>query len=143
MTKSENGAAPVGFLAPSGGLFIAFAGLSGVTALTAAAIADHALDAATQAHQIEMMRIGSQYDLVHSLAMLGVAALAGMDRLRAPWATAAQWFFLAGGMLFAGTLYLLGLGAPESMAASVPIGGTAYILGWLSLMIAALLRYRR
>jgi uncharacterized membrane protein YgdD (TMEM256/DUF423 family) len=143
MTQSENDAAPVGFLAPSGGLFIAFAGLSGVTALSAAAFADHAMNAATQAHQIQLMRIGSQYDLVHSLAMLGVAALAGMGRLQTRWATASQWFFLAGGMLFAGTLYLLGLGAPESMAASVPIGGTAYILGWLSLMVAALLKYRR
>ena len=56
---------------------------------------------------------------------------------------AAQWLFLAGGMLFAGTLYLLGLGAPASMGASVPIGGMAYILGWLSLTVAALLRYRR
>jgi uncharacterized membrane protein YgdD (TMEM256/DUF423 family) len=72
-----------------------------------------------------------------------VAALAAMGRLQTGWATAAQWLFLAGGMLFAGTLYLLGLGAPASMGASVPIGGMAYILGWLSFTVAALLKYRR
>jgi uncharacterized membrane protein YgdD (TMEM256/DUF423 family) len=143
MTQSKNDVAPIGFLAPSGGLFIAFAGISGVTAMSVAAVATHALDPATQAHRIELMRIGSQYDLVHSLAMLAVAALAGVGRLQAGWATAAHWFFLAGGMLFAGTLYLLGLGLPESLGASVPIGGLAYILGWLSLTVAALLKYRR
>lgn len=143
MTQSKNDDVPAGFLAPSGGLFIAFAGISGVTAMSFAAFANHGLDAATHAHQIELIRTGVQYDLVHSLAMLGVAALAGLGRLQTGWATAAQWLFLAGGMLFAGTLYLLGLGAPASMGVSVPIGGMSYILGWLSLTVAALLKYRR
>jgi uncharacterized membrane protein YgdD (TMEM256/DUF423 family) len=143
MTQSKNDDAPVGFLAPSGGLFIAFAGISGVTATSMAAFANHGLDPTTQAHLIELIRTGVQMDYVHLLAMLGVAALAAMGRLQTGWATAAQWLFLAGGMLFAGTLYLLGLGAPASMGASVPIGGMAYILGWLSLTVAALLKYRR
>ena len=143
MTESKNNAARVGFLAPSGGLFIAFAGISGVTATSMAAFANHGLDPATQAHQVELIRTGVQMDYVHSVAMLGVAALAGLGRLRTGWATAAQWLFLAGGMLFAGTLYLLGLGAPASMGTSVPVGGLAYILGWLALTVAALLKYRR
>jgi len=150
MTQSKNGYAsgknddaPVSFLAPSGGLFIAFAGVSGVTATVMAAFSNHGLDPATHAHQIELIKTGVQMDYVHSVAMLGVAALAAMGRLQRPWAIAAQWLFLAGGMLFAGTLYLLGLGAPASMGTSVPIGGLAYILGWLSLTVAALLKYRR
>jgi uncharacterized membrane protein YgdD (TMEM256/DUF423 family) len=143
MTQSKNNAAPVSFLAPSGGLFIAFAGISGVTATVMAAFSNHGLDPVTQAHQIELIKTGVQMDYVHLLAMLGVAALAGIGRLQRSWAIAAQWLFLAGGMLFAGTLYLLGLGAPASMMASVPIGGTAYILGWLCVTVAALLEYRR
>jgi uncharacterized membrane protein YgdD (TMEM256/DUF423 family) len=143
MTQSRNNAAPVSFLAPSGGLFIAFAGISGVTATSMAAFASHGVDPATHAHQIELIRTGVQMDYFHLVAMLGVAALAAMGRLQRTWALAAQWLFLAGGMLFAGTLYLLGLGAPASMGASVPIGGVAYILGWVCLTIAALLKYRR
>ncbi len=143
MTQSKNDDAPVGFLAPSGGLFIAFAAISGLTATGMAAFERHGLDAATQAHRIELIRIGVHMDYVHSLAMLGVAALAGLGRLHNGWATAAQWLFLAGGMLFAGTLYLLGLGLPQSLGTSVPVGGLAYILGWLSLTVAALLKYRR
>jgi uncharacterized membrane protein YgdD (TMEM256/DUF423 family) len=143
MTQSKNDADPVGFLAPSGGLFIAFAGISGLTATSMAAFARHGLDAATDAHRIELVTTGVHLDYVHSLAMLGVAALAGLGRLNNGWATAAQWLFLAGGMLFAGTLYLLGLGAPEALGTSVPIGGLAYILGWVALTVAALLKYRR
>jgi uncharacterized membrane protein YgdD (TMEM256/DUF423 family) len=143
MTQSKNNAAPVGFLAPSGGLFIAFAGISGVTATSMAAFANHGLDPVTQAHQIELIRTGAQMDYVHLVAMLGVAALAALGRLQRTWALAAQWLFLAGGMLFAGNLYLLGLGAPASIGASVPIGGVAYILGWVALTVAALLKYRR
>ena len=148
MTQSKNdgaadSATPVGFLAPSGGLFIAFAGISGVTATGMAAFVRHGLDPVAQAHQIELVHTGVQMDYVHLLAMLGVAALAGMGRLHTGWATAAQWLFLAGGMLFAGNLYLLGLGAPAALGASVPVGGMAYILGWVALTVAALLKYRR
>jgi uncharacterized membrane protein YgdD (TMEM256/DUF423 family) len=142
MTESKNDAAPVSFLAPSGGLFIAFAGISGVTATVMASFATHGLDPATHAHEIDLIHIGVQMDYVHLLAMLGVAALAALGRLHASWATAAQWLFLAGGMLFAGTLYLLGLGLP-ALSASVPVGGMAYILGWVCLTVAALLKYRR
>ncbi|HEX4504110.1 MAG TPA: DUF423 domain-containing protein [Alphaproteobacteria bacterium] len=143
MTESRNNAGRVGFLAPSGGLFIAFAGISGVTATSMAAFASHGLDPATHAHQIELIRSGVQMDYVHLLAMLGVAALAAMGRLQRTWAVAAQWLFLAGGMLFAGNLYLLGLGAPSWVGGTVPVGGIAYILGWVALTVAALLKYRR
>ena len=143
MTQSENNGPSVSFWAPSGGLFIAFAGISGVTATVMASYASHGLDPVTHAHQIELVRTGVQMDYVHLVAMLGVAALAALGRLHNGWATAAQWLFLAGGMLFAGNLYLVGLGAPASMGATVPVGGTAYILGWVALTVAALLKYRR
>jgi uncharacterized membrane protein YgdD (TMEM256/DUF423 family) len=143
MTQSKNNGPSVSFWAPSGGLFIAFAGISGATATVMAAYSNHGLDPATHAHQIELIKTGVHLDYVHSLAMLGVAALAALGRLHNGWATAAQWLFLAGGMLFAGNLYLVGLGAPAALAASAPIGGSAYILGWLAVTIAALLKYRR
>jgi len=143
MTQSENNGPAVSFWAPSGGLFIAFAGISGVTATVMGAYSNHGLDKVTQAHQIELIKTGVHMDYVHLLAMLGVAALAAMGRLQRTWATAAQWLFLAGGMLFAGNLYLVGLGAPASVGATVPVGGMAYILGWVALTVAALLKYRR
>lgn len=143
MTQSKNDGPRISFWAPSGGLFIAFAGISGVTATAMAAFASHGLDPATQAHRIELVHTGVQMDYAHLVAMLGVAALAAMARLQMAWALAAQWLFLAGGMLFAGNLYLLGLGAPAWVGGSVPVGGMAYMAGWVCLTVAALLKYRR
>jgi len=143
MTESNNNAAPASFWAPSGGLFIAFAGISGVTATVMGAYSNHGLDPVTHAHQIELIKTGVHMDYVHLLAMLGVAALAALGRLHNGWAKVAQWLFLAGGMLFAGNLYLLGLGAPAWVGGTVPVGGMAYIVGWVALTVAALLKYRR
>ncbi len=55
-------------------------------------------------------------------------------------ALAAQWLFLLGSVLFPGALYALAFGGPRWMGAVAPIGGAAFILGWLSLALAALMR---
>ena len=53
---------------------------------------------------------------------------------------AAQWLFLVGSVVFPGALYALAFGGPRWMGAVAPIGGAAFILGWLSLGLAALMR---
>jgi uncharacterized membrane protein YgdD (TMEM256/DUF423 family) len=45
--------------------------------------------------------------------------------------------FVLGILLFAGSLYALALGAPRVLGAIAPLGGTAFILGWVALAIAA------
>jgi uncharacterized membrane protein YgdD (TMEM256/DUF423 family) len=90
--------------------------------------------------EIGWQHTGSQYAAVHALAMLAVACLAGMGRLRAGPALAAQWLFLVGGVLFPPALYGLALHGPRLLGAVPPIGGTAFILGWLMLAAGALAR---
>jgi uncharacterized membrane protein YgdD (TMEM256/DUF423 family) len=48
-------------------------------------------------------------------------------------ARCAPWLFVAGGAIFAGTLYLMALGAPRWFGAITPLGGGALIAGWLML----------
>ena len=57
-----------------------------------------------------------------------------------PVALAAQWLLLVGSVLFPGALYALAFGGPRWMGAVAPIGGAAFIVGWLSLGLAALMR---
>lgn len=122
------------------GGFIAFAALSGAVSVIAGAFAAHGLNADTQATEIGWLRTGSLYEALHALAMLGVAALAGIDRLNAKCAVASQWLFLTGSILFPAALYGLVLHGPRLLGAVAPIGGTAFILGWLTLSAGALLR---
>jgi uncharacterized membrane protein YgdD (TMEM256/DUF423 family) len=143
MTESENGgAAAVGPGEPASagqGIrgWIAFAALSGAVSVIAGAFAAHGLDLATQADRIGWLRTGSQYEGLHALAMLMTATLSSLGRLQPRAARWAQWLFAAGSVIFPGTLYCLALGGPRWLGAVTPIGGLAFICGWLMLCWAA------
>jgi uncharacterized membrane protein YgdD (TMEM256/DUF423 family) len=138
MTGSENkGASGKGSTALGRG-WIAFAALSGAVSVIAGAFAAHGLDAETQAKEIGWLHTGSLYEALHALAILAVVALS--TRLNPRWARAAQWLFLVGSILFPAALYGLALHLPRWLGAVAPIGGSAFILGWVALAVAALAR---
>jgi uncharacterized membrane protein YgdD (TMEM256/DUF423 family) len=137
MTESEN-EGPGAMSGAARGGWIAFAALSGGFSVIAGAFAAHGLNAETQAAEIGWLHTGSLYEALHALAMLAVAALAGLRRLNHGWALWAQRLFLAGSILFPGALYGLALHLPRWLGAVAPLGGTAFILGWLALATAAL-----
>ncbi len=97
---------------------VVLAGLSGALAVGAGAFGAHG----ASGEAAEWLKTGGQYQLVHAIAAL-VAMQIGA---RGP-----AWLFLAGGMIFAGTLYLMALGCPRWLGAVTPIGGVLLIAGWL------------
>jgi uncharacterized membrane protein YgdD (TMEM256/DUF423 family) len=127
---------PEGRQSRSSALWIAAAAVSGGVSVIAGAFAAHGLDAQTDADAIGWLRTGSQYEALHALAMLAVCALE--NRIEKRWANIALWLFLVGSALFPGALYGLALHGPRWLGALAPIGGTAFILGWLALAAAAL-----
>lgn len=100
------------------------AALSGALAVIAGAFGAHG----AEGQAAEWLRTGAQYQLVHAVAALVAARMAA----RAP-----AWLFVAGGAVFAGTLYLMALGLPRWLGAVTPIGGIGLIAGWLWLAWAA------
>lgn len=94
------------------------AALSAALAVAAGAFGAHG---ASSPQAAEWLRTGGMYQLVHA-----VAALAIMHIARGP-AT----LLLAGGAIFAGTLYIMALGGPRWLGAVTPIGGSLLIAGWL------------
>lgn len=94
------------------------AALSGAMAAGAGAFGAHGASGEAQ----EWLKTGGQYQLIHA-----VAALVAMRiDARGP-----AWLFVAGGLVFAGSLYLMALGAPRWFGAITPIGGVLLIAGWL------------
>jgi uncharacterized membrane protein YgdD (TMEM256/DUF423 family) len=75
----------------------------------------------------ELLRTGALYGFVHVLATL---ASAGRSRLAPP-------LFLIGVVIFSGSLWAMALGAPRILGAVTPIGGLAFMAGWLALAWAA------
>ncbi|WP_395715152.1 DUF423 domain-containing protein [Reyranella sp.] len=122
--------------------WIVIAALSGAISIAVGAFAAHGLDVSSEAGRKarEWLQTGSQYEMIHALAIVAVVALARSAAVNLPWALAAQCLFLVGSVLFPGALYALAFGGPRWLGAVAPIGGTAFILGWLSLGVAGLLK---
>ncbi len=95
-----------------------FAALSGALAVAAGAFGAHG----AQGEAVEWLKTGGHYQLIHAVAALVALRM----EARGP-----AWLFVAGGAIFAGTLYLMALGAPLWFGAITPIGGTLLIAGWL------------
>jgi len=94
------------------------------------------LKARLPADLLAVWNTGVQYHLWHALGMIlvGLSAAALADGV---WVRLAGGLFLAGIVLFSGSLYALALGAPKWLGAVAPLGGTAFILGWLAFVVAA------
>ena len=69
--------------------------------------------------------------MYHALALLAVAWAA--TRWPGGAVTVAGWLFVAGTLLFSGSLYLLAVTGVRALGAITPFGGLAFILGWLVL----------
>jgi len=113
---------------------LVLAALWGLIAVGAGAFGAHAV---SDPQAKAWLQTGAQYQLVHALA---VFACLTVYRLYpgAPAAPIAAWLFLAGGLLFAGSLYLMAVTGTRALGAVAPIGGVLLLLGWAVLAWAAL-----
>ncbi len=89
----------------------------------------HALKARLPPEMIEVWRTAVQYQAWHALALVTVGLAFGQRPAGAA-AAAATWFFVAGIVLFSGSLYALALTGERWLGAITPIGGIAFLLGW-------------
>jgi uncharacterized membrane protein YgdD (TMEM256/DUF423 family) len=94
------------------------AALSGAIAVAAGAFGAHGASGPA----VDWLKTGGHYQLIHAVAAL----VAIRCEARGP-----AWLFVVGGAVFAGTLYLMALGAPRWLGAVTPIGGALLIGGWL------------
>lgn len=116
-------------------IFFAIGSILALLAVAAGAFGAHALEARLAPDRLETWEIAARYQMYHAFALF-VAAWA-CQRLGPP-APAAGWLFLAGIVVFCGSLYALALGAPRWFGAITPIGGLAFMAGWALLAWAAL-----
>ncbi|MDE0877691.1 MAG: DUF423 domain-containing protein [Sphingomonas bacterium] len=99
-------------------LLMMLAALSGAMAVAAGAFGAHGANGAA----VEWLKTGGQYQLIHAVAALVALRM----EARGP-----AWLFVTGAAIFAGSLYLMAIGAPRWFGAITPIGGTLLIAGWL------------
>lgn len=119
-------------------LFLAIAAILGGLAVAGGAFASHALQDQLTERAIAVFNTGIRYQMYHALALLVVALLVGNAKQALPWLNGAGWLFVAGVVLFSGSLYLISLAGLKAFGPVTPIGGVAFIAGWACLAIAAL-----
>ncbi len=110
--------------------FIMGALMAGV-GVGAGAFGAHALRARLAPEMLTVFETGVRYHLIHALALLSVAWAA--TRWPGHATNAAGWLFLAGILLFSGSLYALSLSGIRALGIITPFGGAAFIAGWLAL----------
>ncbi|AZD57625.1 putative regulator [Pseudomonas chlororaphis subsp. aurantiaca] len=115
--------------------FLMLAAFFGFTGVALGAFAAHGLKNRLSAEYLAIFHTGVTYQLVHTLALLGVALLASQIPGRlVTWAGAS---FAIGILLFSGSLYLLTLTGFGKLGIVTPFGGLAFLVGWLLLGLAA------
>lgn len=112
---------------------VVFAGLSGTLAVCLAAGATHGLQDWLAAADLERIDTAVRYQIWHALALLGTAALAA--RGPSPLLRVAAHGFVLGSLLFCGGLYLLSFTGLRIFGWLAPVGGLAFIVGWLALAL--------
>jgi len=110
--------------------------LAAMLSVALGAFGAHMLEDKLAADMMDVYQTGVQYHMFHAVGILLVALL--IDRL--PSRKLALWsarLLLIGIVLFSGSLYVLALSGIKALGAITPLGGVAFIAGWVCLALAA------
>ena len=95
----------------------------------------HGLRGRLSPEMLAVFETGVRYHMYHALALLATAAL--MPRIDGRAVIIAGWSFTTGILIFSGSLYALALTGVTTLGAITPIGGVAFLVGWIALLVAA------
>jgi len=113
---------------------VTLAGVLGFLGVAAGAFGAHALKDRLAPDLLAVFETGARYHLIHALALLAAAWLADRyDNRRPVWAGR---LFVAGIVIFSGSLYALALTGTRWLGAITPLGGLCFLIGWLLLALA-------
>lgn len=113
----------------SANLFRAACILCGL-AVALGAFGAHGLKERISPEMLAIFEVGVRYHFYHGLALLALT-LAPARLWGSPWTRRAGWAWIVGVAIFSGSLYLLSVTGQKWLSAITPIGGVAFILGWI------------
>jgi len=110
-------------------LFLALASINGFIAVALGAFAAHGLRSRLTPELLATFQTGVQYQMYHALALFGVGLLA-LQFPNTNLIRIAGFLFVAGIILFSGSLYVLALSGIRWLGAITPFGGVAFLAAW-------------
>ena len=115
--------------------FMFVGALMGGIGVAIGAFGAHGLRGRLSPEMLAVFETGVRYHMYHALAILATAAF--LPRIDGRAVLIAGWSFTTGILLFSGSLYALALSGVTILGAITPLGGVAFLVGWISLAVAA------
>lgn len=108
---------------------LALGGMSAFFAVGLGAFAAHGLKTSLPADLLATFEVGVRYQMYHALWLIAV----GLVYARRPGKAiaASGWLFVIGTVLFSGSLYVLAMSGVRALGMVAPLGGVAFLVGWL------------
>ena len=110
--------------------YLTLVALSGFFCVALGAFAAHGLKNILDVKALSWIDTGLEYQMFHIIAVLAVALSALSDN---KFARLSMSSWLIGILLFSGSLYALAFEASNVIVWITPIGGTLFLIGWISL----------
>ena len=117
--------------------FLSIAAILGGLSVAGGAFASHALKERLSERALAIFETGSRYQMYHALALLAIGLLLSRSEVAPTLLNTAGFAFIAGVVLFSGSLYALSLSGIKWLGAVAPLGGVAFLVGWGCLALAA------
>ncbi len=118
--------------------WILLGAIFGALAVGTGAFGAHGLKERLKANdREETYETAVRYQFYHALALVLVGLLGLQGAISGPSLNIAGIAFTVGILIFSGLLYGYSLGGPKILGAIVPIGGVAFIVGWVAMVVAA------
>lgn len=117
-------------------LFIILGALNALLAVALGAFGAHGLEEKLTPKYLEVWKTGVQYEMFHAIGLMIIGILSSKFPASSllSWS---GWLMFIGIILFSGSLYVLSTSGIKILGAITPIGGVAFIVSWLLLIIFA------
>ena len=117
-------------------LFGAMGAINMAIAVCMGAFGAHGLKKKLDERMLEVFKTGVEYHSYHTLALFALAWWS--TKTPGALTNTAGWLFVAGTILFSGSLYALALSGTRILGAITPLGGVCWIVAWVLLAVSAL-----
>jgi len=114
--------------------FLTIAALSGFISVAAGAFGAHGLEGKVGPKELVAFKTAAEYQMYHALALVAVSLIS--ERYPSRFLKVSGWFFVIGTILFSGSLYVLGSTGSRALVLVAPVGGAAFLIGWIFLFCA-------
>jgi uncharacterized membrane protein YgdD (TMEM256/DUF423 family) len=117
-------------------IFVILGGLNALLGVALGAFGAHGLKSRVTSEMLTVWQTGVQYHLVHALGLVLIGILCQLMP-ESSLVRYAGWMLLVGITLFSGSLYVMVLTDIRMLGMITPLGGVAFLAGWLTLVLAA------